>query len=321
MPLFFGRKERTEEGVRRTRDAWFGRLAGLFQGRQATTEIWEELEDALVSADVGVTTAAVVLRRSQERVRSAGEAASTGSVVQAVKEEMLALLGEGPPSLKGLLEAGEARPRPLVVLAVGVNGSGKTTSIAKLTRFFQEAGDTVILGAADTFRAAAIEQLQVWAKRLDVEVVAHQPGGDPAAVAFDAVQAASARGADVVIIDTAGRLHTKSNLMEELKKVRRVVQRLDPQAPHLTLLVMDATTGQNGLAQARAFTQAVACDGVFLAKLDGTAKGGVVFAIRQELGLPVLFIGTGERAEDLSPFDPRQFVEALFAPLAVDSPA
>ncbi|MDO8751208.1 MAG: signal recognition particle-docking protein FtsY [Dehalococcoidia bacterium] len=321
MPLFFGRKERVEEGVRRTRETWFGRLSHLFHGGQVSAETWEDLEEALVSADVGVATAEAVLQRARERVRSAGEAANSTLVLQAVKEEMVALLGEEAPSIKGLLEAGDSRPKPLVVLVVGVNGSGKTTTIAKLTRFFQESGDKVVLGAADTFRAAAIDQLQAWAKRLDVEVIAHQPGSDPAAVAFDAVQAAKARGADVVIIDTAGRLHTKSNLMEELKKVRRVVQRLDSQAPHLTLLVMDATTGQNGLAQARAFTQAVACDGVFLAKLDGTAKGGAVFAIRQELGLPVLFIGTGEGAEDISPFDPSQFVEALFTPLAVDSRA
>lgn len=312
MPLFSGRKERTEEGVRRTRETWFGRLSRLFQGSQVSAETWEELEEALVSADVGVATAEAVIQRARERVRSDGEAATPGLVVQAVKEEMLALLGDELPSIKGLLEAGESRPRPLVVLVVGVNGSGKTTSIAKLTRFYQEAGDSVILGAADTFRAAAIDQLQAWAKRLDVEVVAHQPGSDPAAVAFDAVQAAKARGADVVIIDTAGRLHTKSNLMEELKKVRRVVQRLDPTAPHLTLLVMDATTGQNGLAQARAFTQAVACDGVFLAKLDGTAKGGIILPICRELKLPVYFIGTGEKLDDITPFDPKQFVEALF---------
>ncbi len=321
MPSFFGRKERTEEGVRRTRETWFGRLSHIFQGSQVSAETWEELEEALVSADVGVATAEALLQHARERVRSAGETATPGLVVQAVKEEMLALLGEELPSVKGLLEAVESRPRPLVVLVVGVNGSGKTTSVAKLTRFFQESGDRVVLGAADTFRAAAIEQLQVWAKQMGVEVVAHQPGSDPAAVAFDAVQAAKARGADVVIIDTAGRLHTRSNLMEELKKVRRVVQSLDSQAPHMTLLVMDATTGQNGLAQARAFTGAVACDGIFLAKLDGTARGGAVFAIRRELGLPVLFIGTGEGAEDLSPFDPHQFVEALFTPLAVDSRA
>ncbi len=321
MPLFFGRKERTEEGVRRTRQTWFGRVARLFQGGQMTQATWDELEEALVSADVGVATATAVLQSARTRLRAMGGDAAPSRALQVVKEEMAALLGKEDTRIKALLEKQESRPKPLVVLVVGVNGSGKTTSIAKLTRYFQEAGDQVILGAADTFRAAAIEQLQVWAQRLSVEVVAHQSGSDPAAVAFDAVQAGKARGADVVIIDTAGRLHTKSNLMEELRKVRRVVQRLDPQAPHLTLLVMDATTGQNGLAQARAFTEAVACDGVFLAKLDGTAKGGVVFAIQQELGLPVLFIGTGERSEDMSPFDPAQFVEALFASTAVDSPA
>ena len=319
MPLFRGRKERTEEGVRRTRETWFGRLAGLLQGRHIGDETWDELEEALISADVGVTTASAIVQGAREQVDTARMEPTSEAVMGVVKEELLALLGDEEPDARGILEAGESRPRPLVVLVVGVNGSGKTTSIAKLAQFFQEAGDRVVLGAADTFRAAAIEQLQAWAQRLDVEVIANQPGSDPAAVAFDAVQAGKARGADVVIIDTAGRLHTKINLMEELRKVRRVVQRLDPQAPHLTLLVMDATTGQNGLAQARAFIEAVACDGVFLAKLDGTAKGGVVFAIRKELDLPVLFIGTGEGAEDLSPFDPRQFVEALFTPPSVES--
>ena len=318
MPLFRSNKERTEAGVRRTRETWFSRLAGLFQGRRLDDETWEALQQALISADVGVGTSSAILQTAQERLRTS-EGASSEQALQVVKEELLALLGVQQPAVAGLLEAKESRPRPLVVLVVGVNGSGKTTSIAKLAHLFQEAGDRVILAAADTFRAAAIEQLQAWAQRLGVDVVANQPGGDPAAVAFDAVQAAKARGADVVIVDTAGRLHTKSNLMEELTKVRRVIQRLDPQAPHLTLLVMDATTGQNGLAQARAFTEAVACDGVVLAKLDGTAKGGVVFAIHKELGLPVMFIGTGEGAEDLSPFDPQQFVEALFAPPVVES--
>ena len=319
MPLFFGHKARTEEGVRRTRETWFGRLTGLLQGRHFDNETWDELEEALISADVGVGTASAIVQGARERVSAAKMEPTPEAVLGVVKEQLLALLGDEEPDARGILEAGESRPRPLVVLVVGVNGAGKTTSIAKLARFFEEAGDRVVLGAADTFRAAAIDQLQSWARRLDVEVIASQPGGDPAAVAFDAVQAGKARGAAVVIIDTAGRLHTKRDLMEELRKVRRVVQRLDPQAPHLTLLVMDATTGQNGLAQARAFTEAVACDGVFLAKLDGTAKGGVVFAIRKELGLPVMFIGTGERAEDLSPFDPRQFVEALFTPPSVES--
>ncbi len=318
MPRFFGRKERTEEGIRRTRDTWFGRIARLLQERRITDATWEGLEEALISADVGVPTATALLERTRDRLQAASNQSDEELPLKVIKEELLTLLGGTDSEVSDLLDAplktSDSRPRPLVVLVVGVNGSGKTTSIAKLARFFQESGDRVILGAADTFRAGAIDQLQVWALRLGVEVVAHQPGGDPAAVAFDTVQAGKARGADMVIIDTAGRLHTKSNLMEEMKKIRRVLERLDPKAPHLTLLVMDATTGQNGLAQARAFTEAVACDGVFLAKLDGTAKGGVVFAIRQELGLPVLFIGTGEGADDLSPFDPSQFVEALLTP-------
>ena len=319
MARLFGRQKHTEDGVRRTRETWFSHLGRLFRGHRFSEEAWDELEEALVSADVGVTTATATLQRARESLHTANDGPTPELVLKAVKAEMLAVLGDAGSKARSLLEDRESRPRPLVVLVAGVNGSGKTTSIAKLTRFFQEAGDRVLLGAADTFRAAAIDQLRVWGDRLGVEVVAHQRGGDPAAVAFDAVQAGKARGAQVVIIDTAGRLHTKHNLMEELRKIRRVLERLDPSAPHLTLLVMDATTGQNGLAQARAFTDAVTCDGVFLAKLDGTAKGGVVFVIRQELDLPVLFIGTGETAEDLAPFDASHFVEALFTAPAVGS--
>ncbi|MEE8443584.1 MAG: signal recognition particle-docking protein FtsY [Dehalococcoidia bacterium] len=315
----FGRKKHIEEGVQRTRQTWFGKLGRLFQGGRIAEETWDELEEALISADVGVATASEILQRTRERLNAAHQEPTPELLLSVLKDELSTLLGEVEPRVTGLLEAGELRPKPMVVLVVGVNGSGKTTSIAKLTRFFQEAGELVILGAADTFRAAAIEQLQAWSHKLGTEVVAHKMGGDPAAVAFDTMQAGKARGADVVIVDTAGRLHTKSNLMEEMKKIRRVLERLDPLAPHLTLLVMDATTGQNGLAQARAFTEAVACDAVFLAKLDGTAKGGVVFAIRKELDLPVLFIGTGEGIDDISPFDPHQFVEALFEPPAVSS--
>ncbi len=311
---FFGRQERMEEGVRRTRETWFGRLAHLFQERRMVDEAWDELEEALISADVGVAATTGLLQRAQERLQTTKGDASSELALKVVKEELLALLEGAGTGVRGLLEGEGSRPKPLVVLVVGVNGSGKTTSIAKLAHYFQEGGDRVILGAGDTFRAAAIEQLQEWGRRLNVEVVAHQSGGDPAAVAFDSVQAARARGADVVIVDTAGRLHTKTNLMEEIKKVRRVVQRLDESAPHLTILVLDATTGQNGLSQARGFTEAVKCDGIFLAKLDGTAKGGIVFAIQQELGLPVLFIGTGEGVEDLSPFDPDQFIGALLRP-------
>ena len=203
---------------------------------------------------------------------------------------------------------------PLVILFVGVNGSGKTTSIAKLAHSYREQGERVVLAAADTFRAAAIDQLRVWGERAGAEVIAHQPGADPGAVVFDAIEAARRRQAGVVLIDTAGRLHTKYNLMEELKKIKRVASRHDPTAPHQVLLVLDATTGQNGLIQARHFTQAVEVSGIFLAKLDGTAKGGIVLAIAQELRIPILYIGTGEKLEDLAPFDPRAFAEALCSP-------
>ncbi len=301
--------ENTEQGIRRTRDTWFGRVTQLFHSNSVSNKTWEELEEALISSDVGVNTALELVERAREQTGAGGAEAA----LQAVKQELVSLLKEPAGQGSRIFEEGGARPKPLVILVVGVNGSGKTTSIAKLTRTFMESGDKVVLGAADTFRAAAIDQLQTWAGRLGAEVVANQPGGDPAAVAFDALQAGKSRNADVVIIDTAGRLHTKSNLMEELKKIRRVLERQDPEAPHLTVLVLDATTGQNGLAQAKAFTEAVKCDGVLLAKLDGTAKGGVVFAIGEQLGLPVLFIGTGEDADALSPFEPETFVEALFA--------
>ena len=200
----------------------------------------------------------------------------------------------------------------MVILVVGVNGAGKTTTIAKLANLYRDEGKSVVLAAADTFRAAAIEQLQLWGERAGAEVIAHKHGGDPAAVAFDALQAAQARGVDVVIVDSAGRLHTKGNLMEEMKKIGRVLARVDETAPHGVLLVLDATTGQNGLAQAREFTNVIGCTGIVLTKLDGTSKGGVVLAIAEQLNLPVRFIGTGEGMEDLAPFDPQEYVDALF---------
>ena len=204
---------------------------------------------------------------------------------------------------------------PYVILMVGVNGVGKTTSIAKLAHHFTQEGKKVLLGAGDTFRAAAAEQLEILGKSIGVDVISHEAGGDPGAVAFDAYQAAKARGVDVLIIDTAGRLHTKSNLMEELQKVHRVLTRLEPSAPHQVILTMDATTGHNGLAQAKSFKEAVDCTGIFLAKLDGTARGGIVLAIKQELQVPILFIGTGEGVTDFAPFDTREFVESLLAPV------
>ena len=296
--------KKTKQALTRSREA-LGRIGQLLERPQFGEELWGELEEALLLADVGVPTTKLLLERLQARTKAQGLV--TGAQVKAaLVEEITGLLpNDGAPSQEGT---------PLVILVVGVNGSGKTTSIAKLAHQYRQEGKQVILAAADTFRAAAIDQLRVWGERAGAQVIAHQPGADPGAVAFDAIEAARKRGAQVVVIDTAGRLHTKYNLMEELKKVRRVAGRHDPAAPHQTLLVLDATTGQNGLAQARAFTQAVGVTGIFLAKLDGTARGGIVLAIAQELNLPILYIGTGEHLEDLAPFDPRAFAEALCSP-------
>ena len=230
-------------------------------------------------------------------------------------KESLARNLEGGDSSEAWLDS-PTDSTPYVILMVGVNGVGKTTSIAKLAHHFTKEGKKVILGAADTFRAAAEEQLEILGDRAGVEVISHQHGADPGAVAYDAYQASKARGADVLIVDTAGRLHTRSNLMEELKKVRRVINRLDSAAPHQVILTLDATTGLNGLAQAQAFQEAVGCTGIFLAKLDGTARGGIVLAIKQELQVPILFIGTGESLDDLAPFDAGQFVDSLLAPIS-----
>jgi fused signal recognition particle receptor len=235
-----------------------------------------------------------------------GEIKDAHNVRDFLKEEMATLLGNSQP----LVVTGE---KPFVILAVGVNGVGKTTTIGKLASRFVSEGKTVLLAAADTFRAAAIEQLEIWAKRTDSQIVKHQSGSDPAAVAFDSIEASRSRNVDVVIIDTAGRLHTKSPLMEELKKIRRVIDKALPGAPHETLLVVDATTGQNALRQAEIFHNAVGVTGVALTKLDGTAKGGIVFAIRRELGIPIRLIGVGEGVEDLRDFDSKEFVEALFS--------
>ena len=302
----FGRRDKAADGLRRSREGWFGRLAGLLGREQMDEETWEQAEELLLGADVGTSATMALLDRVQDRIRT--HSASPGGALETLKEEMRAVLANaGTPSL-----AAADGPPPLVILVVGVNGAGKTTSIAKLAALYREQGKRVVLGAADTFRAAAIEQLQAWGQRVGAEVVAHKQGADPGAVAYDAFQAARARNADVLIIDTAGRLHTKSNLMEEMTRVARVLSRLEPTAPHQTLLVMDATTGQNGVAQARAFTESVECTGIILAKLDGTARGGVVLAIGDQLRVPVLFIGTGEGLDDLAPFDAEEFVEALF---------
>jgi fused signal recognition particle receptor len=276
---------------------------GLFDRKKVDDEVWGELEELLISADVGVGTTEKLINTVR---RHADEAKLDGSqVCAALKGEMVGILSI-PPREK----SGDIAP-PEVCLVVGVNGSGKTTSIAKLAYKLKKDGKNVLLAAADTFRAAAIDQLRKQAARVEVDVVAHQPGADPGAVVYDALQAAKSRGVDVVIIDTAGRLHTKYNLMEELKKVRRVAAKLDAAAPHQVLLVLDATTGQNGLTQARYFTEAVGVTGIFLAKLDGTAKGGIVLAICDELKVPIQLIGVGEGLEDMVTFNAEAFVEAL----------
>ncbi len=285
-------------------------MTHIVQRSRLDEALWEDLEELLISADVGVATSTRLI----ENVRAVAEdqgLKDASEVVDLLKRELVTLLSAAASA--GGTDRLQSAGQPRVVLAIGVNGVGKTTSVAKLAHYLTEQGSRVLLAASDTFRAGAIEQLQTWGQRVGVDVIAHRAGGDPAAIAYDALEAARARGVDFVIVDTAGRLHTKLNLMEEMKKINRVLARLDPEAPHETILVMDATTGQNGLTQARSFTEAMGCTGVFLAKLDGTAKGGAVVAIVQELGLPVLFIGTGEGMEDMAPFDPREFVEELFS--------
>ena len=302
---------RTQDGVKRSRDRWFGRVLDLLRSSRLDDSVWEELEEILISSDVGVDTSLRVIEDLKERVRQE-TIEDPDQVFEYLKDALTQDLDQDTPADTWL--DSEPENAPFVILMVGVNGVGKTTSIAKLAHHFTRAGKKVVLGAADTFRAAAEEQLEVLGERVGVDVISHRSGADPGAVAYDSYEACRSRGADVLIVDTAGRLHTKSNLMAELEKVRRVLNRLDPSAPHQVLLTLDATTGHNGLAQARAFKDSVGCSGIFLAKLDGTARGGIVLAIKQELGIPILFIGTGETLEDISPFDAREFVDSLLAP-------
>jgi len=298
---------RLRAGLGKTRSALSEGLGTLLLGKRALDEdLLEELETRLLVADVGIPTVRVIIDGMTQRVRRK-ELEDADALYRALKEQLVAVL---QPS-SAPLQIDPVR-RPYVILMVGVNGAGKTTTIGKLACRFQSQGLSVMLAAGDTFRAAAVEQLQVWGERNNVPVVAQQTGSDSASVIFDALQSAKARQCDVLIADTAGRLHVKNNLMEELRKIVRVMKKLDPDAPHEVMLVLDAGTGQNGLAQARHFGEAVGVSGIALTKLDGTAKGGIVFAVARELGLPIRFVGVGESIEDLRPFDAEEFVSALF---------
>jgi fused signal recognition particle receptor len=303
-PGFF---DRMKEAVTRTRENLAERIEEVVSlGKEIDRGTLDDLEATLIGADLGTTTTHEVLEKLREKA-DRKQIKNVDELKRLLKEELLAILqnSNGQPVRKV--------DGPEVILVVGVNGTGKTTTIGKLAQVLRSSGKTVLLCAADTFRAAAIEQLEVWGDRTGTEVIRTKAGGDPAAVLYDALQAASARKTDYVIVDTAGRLHTKTNLMSELEKMRRTAQRIIPGSPHETLLVMDATTGQNGLQQARMFTQSAGVTGIVLTKLDGTAKGGVVVAISRELGLPVRYVGVGEKAGDLLPFDAKEFVESLFA--------
>lgn len=297
--------ERLKEGLAKTKKGLVEKVETLFTGRKIDEETLEELEEILISADVGTKAVGEIMTTLREKARR-GEVKDADSLKEALKKEMVLILGQSHP----LVVRGN---RPFVILAIGVNGVGKTTTIGKLANRFRSQGLSVLLAAGDTFRAAGIEQLEIWAARAKAQFVRHKSGSDPAAVAFDAIEAARHREIDIVIIDTAGRLHTKSPLMEELKKVKRVIEKAMPGAPQEILLVVDATTGQNALRQADMFNQTAGVTGIALTKLDGTAKGGIVFAIKKDLGIPVRLIGIGEGLDDLRDFNPEEFVEALFS--------
>jgi len=303
MKFFSGIGERLREGLKRSQEYLSTGLSTVLEpDRPIDESLWEELEELLISADLGAAMAADFVNRGREEVMY-GTVTRAEQLRPVLRRFLLDTLGAARP-LK--LDA-----RPSVILMLGVNGSGKTTTAAKLAAALKAEGRRVILAAADTFRAAAIEQLETWGQRIDVEVVRQAAGSDPAAVVFDALKSAMARGADVLVIDTAGRLHTKSNLMDELAKLKRVIERQVPGAPHEALMVLDAPTGQNGFAQAKMFHETIGLTGVALTKLDGTAKGGIVVRIVRELGLPVTLVGVGEKVDDLQAFDPARFVDAL----------
>ncbi len=306
-PGFFSRFNPFRRSLERTRHGFFSQIRELFRRRPTIDEeLWDDLEELLITADVGAALSQEILDVVRRRVREQ-RLHDPRDVQNVLEEELIEILGDEPAPL--------AKVAPMTtILVIGVNGVGKTTSIAKLAFRLKGEGERLMLAAADTFRAGAVEQLKVWAQRAAVPVIAHQEGADPGAVAFDAIQAGRTRRCSYVIIDTAGRLHTKHNLMEELRKIKRVIQKLDPEAPHEILLVLDAVTGQNAILQAKKFKEAVGLTGIIVTKLDGSAKGGSVFAIKRELDAPIKYIATGETIHDLAPFDARTFVRALFDP-------
>ncbi|HEY5543322.1 MAG TPA: signal recognition particle-docking protein FtsY [Candidatus Binatia bacterium] len=299
--------QRLKQGLTKSRESWTDKIGAILQNRRWDENSLAEMEESLIAADVGVKASEKLVAALRRRAPNGSDdlVQEMASRLQEVMVEMLQNAPEAPkiPHLSA---------RPWVVIFLGVNGVGKTTTIGKLAAQYRGAGKKVLLVAGDTFRAAAIEQLDVWGQRIGVDVVKHRPGADPSAVVFDGMQAAKSRGIDVLLIDTAGRLHTKVHLIEELKKIRRVITREQPDAPHETLLVLDATTGQNGLQQARVFKEAADITGIVLTKLDGTAKGGIIISIQDELAVPVKYIGIGEEIEDLQAFDPASFARALF---------
>ena len=310
MFSIFRRKNNIRTALTPTRESWMGKISNILTRSGVDEGIWEDIEELLISSDLGSVLTNILIDRIKIKCAQLDKP-EVSVVFDILKREIVELIG---PSRDIVPDNSGSNPkRPLVVLVVGVNGVGKTTSVAKMAQYFKDSDKTVIIAAADTYRAAAIEQILSWGSKIDVDVICHVMGGDPAAVAFDAVEAGKARGVDIVLVDTAGRLHTKSNLMDEVKKIKRVIAKVDENAPHEVILVMDACTGQNGLVQARSFVESVDCTGVFLAKLDGTSKGGIVVPIVHDLGIPVLFVGTGESISDIAPFSSDDFVEDLFS--------
>lgn len=308
MGLFRAAFDKLKQGLAKTRSGSVQTFRTILTGKQLSVELLRDLERAMIQADIGIKTA-IEIRKDIQAAWERGEMESGDEALRYLKDQLQAYY----PAADRALRFAPPGSGPTVILVAGINGSGKTTSIAKICKSLRDEGKSVLLAACDTFRAAAVEQLEVWSKRLGVEVIKGKQGGDPAAVAFDAAEAAVARGVDVLIIDTAGRLHTQENLMRQLTKIRNVVQKKIPDAPHETILVIDATTGQNGINQAKVFTEAVDVTGIFLSKLDGTARGGIVVAIREQLNLPVKFVGVGETPDDVEAFEPEKFVEAMFA--------